>query len=146
MEVDKRMTNTSLFIKSCGVIAYKNINNVNHYLIIRAINGDVGFPKGRMENGESETETAVRELGEETGVTVDLISDFRAVSEYRFPRKPEIKKQVVYFLGKCVNDKIVIQESEVETAEFLPFDKALKMVSFEQTKSILKDAENFLKK
>jgi 8-oxo-dGTP pyrophosphatase MutT (NUDIX family) len=99
-----------------------------------------------MENGESETETAVRELGEETGVTVDLISDFRAVSEYRFPRKPEIKKQVVYFLGKCVNDKIVIQESEVETAEFLPFDKALKMVSFEQTKSILKDAENFLKK
>ena len=70
------------YIKSCGFVAYKRIENINHYLIIQSLNGDVGFPKGHMESGESELETAIRELKEETGVDVKVIQGFRRQIEY----------------------------------------------------------------
>ena len=42
------------YIKSCGFVAYKRIESINHYLIIKSLNGDMVFPKGHMESGESE--------------------------------------------------------------------------------------------
>ena len=65
------------YIKSCGFVAYKRIESINHYLIIKSLNGDMGFPKGHMESGESELQTAIRELKEETGVDVKVIQGFR---------------------------------------------------------------------
>ena len=59
------------YIKSCGFIVYKAENNENFYLIIKSHNGDVGFPKGHMEPGENELQTAIRELKEETGFTTE---------------------------------------------------------------------------
>ena len=44
-----RGTNDMRYIKSCGFVAYKQIESRNYYLIIKSLNGDVGFPKGHME-------------------------------------------------------------------------------------------------
>ena len=132
------------YIKSCGFVAYKRIENVNHYLIIRSLNGDVGFPKGHMESGESELETAIRELKEETGVDVKVIQGFRRQIEYELRRIPDTIKQSVYFLGQCTSDKIICQEAEVAEASFISYEDALKILTFEETKNILKDAEIFI--
>ena len=139
------MTKTIKYIKSCGFVAYKQIENVNHYLIIKGLNGDVGFPKGHMESGESELETAIRELKEETGVDVKVIQGFRKQIEYELRRIPDTIKQSVYFLGECTSDKIICQEAEVAEAGFIPYEDALKILTFEETKSILKDAEAIIK-
>ena len=133
------------YIKSCGFVAYKRIENINHYLIIQSLNGDVGFPKGHMESGESELETAIRELKEETGVDVKVIQGFRRQIEYELRRVPDTIKQSVYFLGECTSDKIICQEAEVAEAGFIPYEDALKILTFEETKSILKDAEAIIK-
>ena len=53
--------------KSCGFVVYKKIDNINYYLLIKSLNGDVGFPKGHMELGETEIQTAIRELKDEMG-------------------------------------------------------------------------------
>lgn len=132
------------YIKSCGFVAYRRIENENHYLIIKSLNGDVGFPKGHMEVGESELETAIRELKEETGIEVDVIKGFRYAVEYPLLKIPDKIKQTVYFLGKCVLCDIVCQETEVAEACFLPYKEAIKVLTFEETKSILKEAENFI--
>lgn len=132
------------YIKSCGFVAYKQIENKNYYLIIKSLNGDVGFPKGHMETGESEFETAIRELKEETGVEVKIISDFRYQIEYPLPRVPNAIKQSVYFLGKCTSDKIVCQETEVAWAGFVSYEKALEMLTFDETKRMLTEAELFI--
>lgn len=132
------------YIKSCGFVAYKRIENVNHYLIIQSLNGDVGFPKGHMESGESELETAIRELKEETGVDVKVIQGFRRQIEYELRRIPDTIKQSVYFLGQCTSDKIICQEAEVAEASFISYEDALKILTFEETKNILKDAEIFI--
>lgn len=38
--------------KSCGFVVFKKIQNEIFYLIIRAWNGEYGFPKGHVENNE----------------------------------------------------------------------------------------------
>lgn len=132
------------YIKSCGFVAYKRIENENYYLIIKSFNGDVGFPKGHMEAGESEIETAIRELKEETGVEVSVIQGFRHQIEYPMPRIPDAIKQSVYFLGECTVDNISCQETEVAEADFVSYANALELLTFDETKAILKDAESFL--
>lgn len=132
------------YIKSCGFVAYKRIESINHYLIIKSLNGDMGFPKGHMESGESELQTAIRELKEETGVDVKVIQGFRRQIEYELRRIPDTIKQSVYFLGECTSDKIICQEAEVAEASFVSYEDALKILTFEETKNILKDAEIFV--
>lgn len=132
------------YIKSCGFIVYKAENNENFYLIIKSHNGDVGFPKGHMEPGENELQTAIRELKEETGMDVDTIHDFRYQIEYPLPRVPDAMKQTVYFLGKCTSDDIIIQEAEVASAEFVTYDKAIEKLTFEETKNMLKKANDII--
>ncbi|MBR5144651.1 MAG: NUDIX domain-containing protein [Clostridia bacterium] len=133
------------YIKSCGFIAFRQIEGSNYYLIIKSHNGDVGFPKGHMETGESEMETAIRELKEETGIEVKTISGFRRQIEYPLPRIPDAIKQTVYFLGKCTSQTIITQEAEVAEASFLSFDDAISVLTFEETKKMLKDAEQFIR-
>jgi 8-oxo-dGTP pyrophosphatase MutT (NUDIX family) len=133
------------YIKSCGFVAYKQIENKNYYLIIKSLNGDIGFPKGHMEIGESELQTAIRELKEETCAEVEVISGFRYQIEYPLPRVPDAIKQSVYFLGKCTSERIICQETEVDSAEFIPYEDAIKMLTFEETKNILRDAELFIR-
>ena len=132
------------YIRSCGFVAYKQIDNKNYYLIIKSLNGDVGFPKGHMEIDESELQTAIRELKEETGVEVNVISGFRCQIEYPLPQIHDAIKQSVYFLGKCTLDNILCQESEVAETKFVSYADAMELLTFEETKNILRDAELFI--
>ena len=133
------------YIKSCGFVVYKRINNENFYLIIQSLNGDIGFPKGHMEEDETELQTAIRELKEETGVTVDYVPNFREQIEYKLPKTNNVMKQSIYFLGNCTSDNIVCQETEVSEAKFVSYENALEILTFDETKSILKNAELFLR-
>ena len=132
------------YVKSCGFVVYKRNENKNLYLIIKGLNGDVGFPKGHMEADESELETAVRELKEETGVDVDVIQGFRHMIEYKLNNAGNTLKQAVYFLGKAKSDSIICQESEIAEANFVPYENAMEMLTFAETKKILANAESFL--
>ena len=129
------------YIKSCGFIAFKKINNEIFYLIIKQKNNDIGFPKGRVENNESELETAIRELKEETNIEVNVIDNFRVQIEYKVNN---FIKQVVYFLGECINEDIIIQEQEVKEAWFLSFDEALNLITYKDTKNVLIEAKKIV--
>ena len=132
------------YIKSCGFVAFRRVNGENQYLLIKSLNGDVGFPKGHTEPGESEIETAIRELKEETGADVKIIPGFVRQIEYPLPRMTNTVKQSVYFLGECITDEITCQECEVADAAFLSYHEALSRLTFDETKSILSDAECFI--
>lgn len=132
-------------IKSCGLVAYKQIEGMNYYLIIRSLNGDVGFPKGHMEIGESELQTAIRELKEETGIEVEVVSGFRHQIEYPLILNKNVIKQSVYFLGKCTSTNIVCQENEIAEADFVSYENAHEILTFAETKSILREAESFIR-
>ncbi len=130
---------------SCGFVAFKRINGERRFLLIRSISGEWGFPKGHMEGSETEHETAARELFEETGASARSIENFRYLIEYPLPRKPGVMKRAIYFLGECLTDEIICQESEVSAACFAGFDEAIKLLSFENTREVLRSADEFLR-
>ena len=132
------------YIKSCGFIVYKQVGAKNYYLLIKSLNGDVGFPKGHMEEKETELQTALRELKEETNAEIEIIDGFRKQIEYKMPKMRNTLKQSVYFLGKYQKNEIIPQVKEVAEAVFLPYEKALECLTFTETKNILICAQNFL--
>lgn len=131
------------YIKSCGVVAFKRINNEIYYLIIKQTNNDYGFPKGRMNKYETEIETAIRELKEETNIEVKLKKEYRVQIEYKIPNA---LKTVVYFLGEVINENIIIQEQEVKEAYFLSYNDALNIITYNDTKNVLIEMEKFINK
>jgi 8-oxo-dGTP pyrophosphatase MutT (NUDIX family) len=56
-------------IKKCGIIFFNT--EENKYLLVQGKkSGKWGFPKGHQESKETEKETAIRELHEETGIII----------------------------------------------------------------------------
>ena len=75
-------------IKSCGFIVYKLDDEGQKYLLLHQTkSGTWSFPKGRMEAGEDELQTAMRELYEETGLVADPVPGFR--EEYTYLSDPD---------------------------------------------------------
>ena len=110
----------SLFRKSCGVIPYRIQGDQKEYLILLQTNQCWSFPKGHMEPGERETETALRELLEETGLAATLLSDSRIVLEYPIP--PMTVKQVILFSGE-VQGQITLQTQEIIDHKWVTADQ-----------------------
>ena len=131
--------------KSCGYIVYKIGKNQIFYLILQSLKGEWGFPKGHVENNETEVETANRELFEETNLLVKYIPGFRAVTNYVMVEYGNKKKQVIYFVGKHLKNEIKCQESEVLDAKFVSYKEAQELLSFNETKTVLKEADLFIK-
>ena len=129
--------------KSCGALVYRKREDHLELLVLKHKYGaHWSFPKGHVEAGENELQTALREVKEETGLTIDLHEGFRESVEY-YP-KPSVKKQVVYFLGYSDGNHVKRQEAEISEIRWMDFDSAHRMVSFENDKNLIRRARQFL--
>lgn len=128
--------------KSCGAICYKVEKNTIYYLLIRQKKGHIAFPKGHVEPGETEEETAIREIKEETNVDVLIDTNFRMTSTYS--PKENVMKDVIIFVGKVITSNIVTQDEEVANAMYMTYEDAMKSLSYERDKEILKDANVYI--
>ena len=140
----KNVTITSikcLYEKSCGaIIFYKGRQNNINLLLVKNSNGRYwSFPKGHIEQGETEHETAKREIKEETGLDVEICGNFREISEYCPFGK--IRKRVVFFLARAFTDNVVIQESEIDSYIWVDLQQARKLCSYDNDLRIIDKAE-----
>ena len=134
--------------KSCGAVVYCQTDNDIRYLLVCEHGGYWVFPKGHMEEGESEQETALREVKEETGLDVTLVDGFREKDEHNLARegRPNTIKQTIYFLANYENQTFVPQESEISKIVLLDFEAAMATLQFDSFKHILTQAHDFLEK
>lgn len=131
--------------KSCGALVYRTKNGEIELLLLKhRFGGHWSFPKGHVEEGESEVETALREVWEETGLHIALEEGFRQSVEY-YPR-PNIRKQVVYFLGYADDDRTRRQEEEISEIRWTPLKSAHREVTFRNDKNLISHAKKFLRK
>ena len=122
--------------KSCGALVYRrNREQIELLLIKNRYGGHWSFPKGLVEGRETEAQTALREVKEETGLDISLQSGFRHAVEY-FPR-PTVKKQVVYFLGEATSNDLHMQEEEISRIIWMDIHKAYHMVTFKNDKNLI---------
>lgn len=132
--------------KSCGMIIFTRIEEQIRYVIIQNSNGSYGFPKGHVEPGEGEAETAMREVAEEVRLRPKILPGFRQTDEYMLPDKPDTTKEVVYFLGTYSDQEVAYQQDELQGAWLLPFDKALSLLQFDRIREIFRRADDFVRK
>lgn len=130
--------------KSCGAVVFTRINGEIKYLLIRNLTGIYGFPKGHIEQGETEEQTALREIVEEVGLSVKFLSGFRIEDKFLIPQKENTLKQIVYFLGEYNNQEFTYQKEELTDALLLDYETAMTLFQFESNKKILTEANNFL--
>ena len=134
---------------SCGAVVFTRIGGEPHYVLVRAKDqpmGCHGFPKGHMEAGETEEQTALREIYEEVGLRVRLLPGFRAVTEYQLPAPPDTRKRVVFFLAEYEDQTVRILESELLSYTLAPWPQALELTEHEDNRRILREAHEFLSK
>ena len=133
-----------IYEKSCGAVIFTRMNNEIKYLLIRNLGGIYGFPKGHVEQGETEEQTALREVFEEVGLAVKLVSGFRSEDEHPIPQKENTMKQIVYFLGEYSNQEFTYQKEELTDALLTDYETAMTLFQFDSSKRILTEANNFL--
>jgi 8-oxo-(d)GTP phosphatase len=94
---------------------------------------DWSLPKGKVDRGETEPVTAVREVHEETGYTSHLGRRLTAVS---YPVEQGIKK-VRYWAARCV-DGAFSPNAEVDELKWLPVSEAMKQLGYPHDRKVLR--------
>lgn len=132
--------------KSCGAIVFTKRDNRFLFVIVQEAAGTYSFPKGHMEGDETEMETARREIFEETGLRPAFLDGFCESEEYSLAEKPGTRKRVTYFLAEFGNEPMTAQEGEIQRIHLLPYEKALQLIKYEDTRRIFEAAYTFLQK
>ena len=118
--------------KSCGAIV---INKNNKILLVHHNAGHWDFPKGHIENGETEEQTAIREVKEETNIDIIINNKYRYTTSYS--PKENVMKEVVYFLAQNIDEDKKPQLEEVSEVKWFTLEEAMNTITYENSKEIL---------
>ena len=130
-------------IHSAGAVLYTVIDGERRYVLVREKNGSYGLPKGHVEPGETLAQTALREIREETGLTAALhANDPFTVDEY--PIAGGDTKRVSWFVAHYADQTPVADRTQVLGVLVLPIEAALKTLTYNSTREILRKADQEL--
>lgn len=134
--------------KSVGIIPVYKSNKEFLFLIIHQVVGHWGFPKGHPNFGESETETALREFREETGIDkCKILEDFKYAQNYSFEKDGVIvEKEVIFFIGLIDKESTLLDKSEVQASKWLSYRQSVEQLTYKESRDMLKLALEFLEK
>lgn len=139
---DYNITIECLCQKSCGAIIFRKVRGFVEYLLLFQKKSQTwSFPKGHMEAGETEQQTALREVREEAGLTASLLPGFREEVRYK---TENINREVVLFLAEA-NGEVVIRKSEIADYRWVNAENARKLL-YPEYGPVMDRIETFLKK
>jgi len=135
-------------VLAAGAVCWRIVDGVAKVLLVhRPGHSDVSLPKGKVDPGETLPQTAVREILEETGLSIVLGPPLGTL-EYRLPAGRE---KIVYYWAAEVDDHALelakfLPNSEISALEWVPLAKARKKLTYEHDTDVLDRFEALLKK
>lgn len=129
--------------KSCGAIVYKKEDGEYKYLLVYQNNGHYSFPKGHVEDNETEIETALREIKEETNLSVEIDSNFRYRIEY-FIESKNVMKEAIYFVAHPNSHDLKNQEGEIISCNWYSYKEVMNLLEFENSKEVFQNASEYI--
>ncbi len=130
--------------RSCGAVVFTRKEGRPLFVSVQEMAGAYSFPKGHMEGGETEEETARREVFEEIGLRLPFLPGFREQDEYDLAERPGFRKRVTYFLAEFADEALTPRPGEIRDILLLPYEQALNYFEHEGTRQILTAAYAFL--
>jgi 8-oxo-dGTP pyrophosphatase MutT (NUDIX family) len=135
--------------KSAGFILISDDFHTSHYsvLLLHYRSGHWDFPKGNIETNETEMQAAIRELKEETDITIfRVIPNFRYTLGYKYTKKSKlISKQVILFLASTKVKKVKISNEHIGY-KWTRTNSSVDQLTYSNAKNALLYAINFLHK
>ena len=134
-------------VYAAGAVCWRNIEGTVQVLLIhRSGRRDISLPKGKVDPGEMLPETAVREIAEETGLTVALGVPL-GVTEYVLPSG---RNKIVHYWAAEVTENAIhastfMPNDEVAALEWMPVERARKELSYDPDRIILDNFAALLK-
>lgn len=131
--------------RSAGSVLFNENSDNIEYLLLHYPTGHWEFPKGKREEGEAEVDTIKREIKEETAIdNIEFINGFRKKITYNYKKRGNfVEKEVIFYLGRT-NSKKVKLSFEHQGYKWLNYDFAIKLLTYQNSKIILKEANSFL--
>ena len=124
---------------------YSNIS-VEVALVGRSHSGMWALPKGTPEAGETLEQVAVREVQEETGLEVRLITYIGNISYSFVHDKIRFQKQVRHFLFEAIGGDTSLHDAEYDRVEWFSIPEALRRLTYQNEVNILSQAEDILQR
>jgi 8-oxo-dGTP pyrophosphatase MutT (NUDIX family) len=146
--------------KSAGAIIYRKEDGKKYYLLLHYHSGHWEFPKGHIEGKESEEETVMREIAEETGIEdIKIIPRFKKYIKYFFRqykenvseadrkagKTPWVFKLVAFFIAETKTKEVKISSEHIGFI-WLPIEEAIKKTTFKNSKKLLREVNDFILK
>lgn len=145
--------------KSVGSVVFLRKQDDFKYLLLQYRSGQWDFPKGHQELGETEQETLLREIREETGISdLKIISNFRNSTWYfysawgnekkeRLAQKRGIRilKKVVHYITETETENVMIDFENLDY-KWLNFDEALRVLGNKDSKKLIVKVQKYLQR
>ena len=133
--------------KSCGAVVFIKKGEHTNYLLLNYSAGHWDFVKGNVEPKETEKETVIRELQEETAIVdAHFLDGFKETISYFYRRQGfTVRKEVVFFIIETHTEEVTISFEHVGYV-WLDFKQAIEKLNFKNAKDVLQKAHDFLKK
>ena len=130
---------------SAGIVLFRKEESKILFLLLHYPSGHWDFVKGKMEQGESTHQTAIRETKEETGITdITFIENFEEWIEYNFKYQGElVQKKVVFFLAETKTKEIKISH-EHSGYTWMDYNSSMEKTTFDNAKTVLTKAQKLL--
>jgi len=130
---------------SAGAILYRDSRGKREYLLLKSRPGDWEFPKGGVEDGEELQQTAIREIGEEAGITrFRLLDGFRRDYDYIFQANGNtIHKTVHLFIARSEETSADLSH-EHSDHQWRDYEQAINTVTQDGPREVLREAHSFL--
>ncbi|KAK7111215.1 hypothetical protein V1264_010887 [Littorina saxatilis] len=135
-------------VVAAGFIIFRRQQQKIEFLVMKhKYGGHWGTPKGHVDPGESEFQTALRETEEEAGLTKDslnILKNFESVLHYEARGNP---KKVVYWLSELKDPNSPVTLSHEHTDyKWLPLEEACRLLQFADMQKAVKEAHDFITK